>query len=99
MSSQFYDYLNNKLLNYFEDNAIKRGDRFFISFDEDEQVLDFYNSLKSIGNSRFSCYNFFYTHEMSTKGYETFAIELNDIKLVVSESVSIEDSFSNTFPY
>ena len=39
MSNQFYDYLSNKLLDYFEENKILNGERFFISLDEDEQVL------------------------------------------------------------
>ena len=61
MSNQFYDYLSNKLLDYFEENKILNGERFFISLDEDEQVLSFYNLGKShlskiLGISRPSLY-------------------------------------------
>lgn len=89
MSNQFYDYLSNKLLDYFEENKILNGERFFISLDEDEQVISFYNSLKKIGNSKLACSDFSYQHEKSNKKYDTFAIKINDINLVVSESLSI----------
>lgn len=93
MSSQFYDYLSTKLLNYFDENNLLRGDRFFISFNEDEHVEYFYESLKKIGSSEFSCSDFPYTHEVSGKKYVTFSIEINGIKLVVSESLSINDNY------
>ena len=96
MSNQFYDYLTNKLLSYFEKNAVKQGDRYFISFDEDDQVQDFSDSLERIGKIKLLHSSFPYAHEKSTKTYETFAIKLNDIKLVVSDSLHMEDSFSNT---
>ncbi|WP_295592626.1 DNA phosphorothioation-dependent restriction protein DptH [uncultured Methanobrevibacter sp.] len=89
MSNQFYDYLSNKLLDYFKENKILNGERFFISLDEDEQVLLFYNSLKKIGNTKLACSDFSYIHEKSNKRYDTFAIKINDINLVVSESLSI----------
>ena len=89
MSNQFYDYLSNKLLDYFEENKILNGERFFISLDEDEQVLSFYNSLKKIGNTKLACSDFSYVHEKSNKKYDTFSIKINDINLVVSESLSI----------
>ena len=46
MSNQFYDYLSSKLLNYFDENNLLRGDRFFISFNEDEHVEYFYEIVK-----------------------------------------------------
>ena len=95
MSNQFYDYLSNKLLNYFEENIL-RGERYFISFDEEEQVTYFYDTLEKIGNFKGSRSDFEFTHPKSTKKYETFAIEINDIKLVIAESLSIEDSYLNT---
>ena len=89
MSNQFYDYLSNKLLDYFEENKILNGERFFISLDEDEQVMSFYDSLKKIGNTKLACSDFSYTHEKSHKKYDTFAIRIGGINLVVSESLSI----------
>ena len=83
MSNQFYDYLSNKLLDYFEENKILNGERFFISLDEDEQVMSFYDSLKKIGNTKLACSDFSYTHEVSGKKYETFSIGINGIELVL----------------
>ena len=89
MSNQFYDYLSTKLLDYFDKNALKIGDKFFISFNEDDHVESFYESLRNIGKSEV----FSYVHEISGKKYETFFIEINGIKLVVSESLSINDNY------
>lgn len=89
MSNQFYEYMSNKLLDFFKENKISCGERFFISLDEKEQVLSFYNSLKKIGSSKFSCDDFSYIHEKSNKRYDTFAIKINDVNFVISESLSI----------
>ena len=51
MSNQFYDYLSNKLIDYFTENNLLKGDKFFIRFDEDEQVFLFYDSLRNVGKS------------------------------------------------
>ena len=93
MSNQFYDYLSNKLLNHFKENNILSGERFFISFDEDNQVLSFYSSLKKVGESNLSTSNFSFTHNISGKEYSTYAININGIKLVVSESLNVNVDF------
>lgn len=93
MSNQFYDYLSTKLLNYFDENNLLKGDRFFISFNEDEHVECLYESLKKIGKSKSTHSDFFYTHEVSGKKYKTYSIEINGIRLVVSESLSINDNY------
>lgn len=92
MSNQFYDYLSKKLLDYFEEKNIFSGDRFFISFDEYEQIISFYNSLKNVADSN-SCTDFSYVHDISGKEYDTYAININGVKLVISESVSINVDF------
>ena len=47
MSNKFYNYLSNKLKDFFKNNEIRRGDKFFIQFDEEYRVDDFYNTLKN----------------------------------------------------
>lgn len=46
MSDQFYNYLSSKLFDYFKSNPLVNGDRFYIQFDEDSQIVDFYNSIE-----------------------------------------------------
>ena len=35
MSNQFYNYLSDKLINFFNENSLNPGDRFFINFDNE----------------------------------------------------------------
>ncbi len=88
MSNQFYEYLSTKVLDYFEKNNLKTGDRFFISFNEDDYVESLYESFREFASADFS-----YTNERSGKKYQTFYIEINGVKLVVSESLSINDYY------
>ncbi|ADC46175.1 dnd system-associated protein 2 [Methanobrevibacter ruminantium M1] len=93
MLNQFYDYLSNKLLNYFDDTKILSGEKFFISFDEDDQIMSFYNSLRSIAETNFSCSEFIYVHTISGKEYNTYSININGVKFVISESLTINVDF------
>ena len=43
MSNQFYKYLSNKVVEYFESNEVKAGERYYIQLDEKDQVEKFYN--------------------------------------------------------
>ena len=89
MLNQFYKYLSNKLINYFESQNIREGDRFFLELDEDEEVTDFYNVLKEIGTTE----EFTYEHIKGSE-FETYSLIINEkLKIVVAESVSIEDDY------
>lgn len=89
MSSQFYDYLSNKLIDYFHENNLFEGEKFYIRFDEDEQVISFYESLKRVRKSTLYYDDFHYIHNVSGKEYETYSITIDDVKLVVAESLSV----------
>ena len=69
MSNQFYEYLSTKVLDYFEKNNLKTGDRFFISFNEDDYVESLYESFREFASADFS-----YTNERSGKKYQTYQI-------------------------
>lgn len=58
MSDQFYNYLSSKLFDYFKSNPLVNGDRFYIQFDEDSQIVDFYNSIKEYGENNSSLRDF-----------------------------------------
>ena len=38
MSNQFYEYLSKKLIDFFENEGILEGSKFFMLFDEKEQL-------------------------------------------------------------
>ena len=52
MSNQFYEYLSNKLIDFFENEGIVNGSTFFMLFDEKEQLSQFDNSLKEMGKHK-----------------------------------------------
>lgn len=87
MSDQFYDYLSEKLLEYFYKNNPIKGDRFYINFDEEDQVQLFYDSLEKIAINK--VLDFTYTHEISKKVFNTYYIDINGVKLVVANSLSV----------
>ena len=86
MSSQFYDYLTNKFVYFFNEHHLAPGDRFLINFDNENQVKNFYNSLKkeSTGNFEFS-----YGEEFNS--FNTFLIKFDDVELIVADSSVTSD--------
>lgn len=90
MSNKFYNYLSDKIKNFFKNSEIRHGDKFFIQFDEEYRVDDFYNTLK---NDLDNVEEFRYQHENSNVPFISFTTLLkNDIKVVVvnSNNVSVD---------
>lgn len=90
MSNKFYNYLSDKIKDFFEKDEICHGDKFFIQFDEEFRVDDFYNTLKDdLDNVE----EFKYQHKNSNVPFTTFSTLLkNDIKVVIvnSNKVSVD---------
>ncbi|WP_455644948.1 DNA phosphorothioation-dependent restriction protein DptH [Methanosphaera sp.] len=88
-NEEFYDYLSNKLIDYFkENNNISEGLGFYIHFDEKYQVEFLYNSLKKIANENRIYSEFKYTHKNSETPYNTYSIKINDVKLVIAAEIN-----------
>ena len=90
MSNKFYNYLSDKIKEFFKKSEIRQGDKFFIQFDEKYRVDDFYNTLK---NDLDNVEEFRYQHENSNVPFTTFTTLLkNGIKVVVvnSNKVSVD---------
>lgn len=80
MLNQFYKYLAENLINFFESNDLKSGDKFFINFEEQNQVSDFYNALKEkTPKNVFNPFKYRYSHKYPA--YNTFCIDFNQTKL------------------
>ena len=80
MSNQFYKYVSNKFLDYFTNNPPIHGNKFFINFDNGNQVNAF---LEAVKNGEVT--NFTYQYEDYNK-FETFKINFGDIDLIIADS-------------
>ena len=80
MLNQFYNYLSDKLINYLQAENLRGGERFYLQFDNHEQVQAFYDTLKEQDLS----HAFYYQHKQGTP-YETIAIKVSEeMKVVVA---------------
>lgn len=88
MSKQFYRYLSEKLIEFFDGNLKKSGERYYLQLDDYDQVREFYDVLKS--NKRTE--KFLYKHNKG-KIYETISIGVNGIKVVVASSIDTTSAY------
>lgn len=89
MSNQFYKYLSNKVVEYFESNEVKAGERYYIQLDEKDQVEKFYNELSQSENVN----KFSYRHKLGSE-YSTFSISLkDDVKVVVASTINVTPAY------
>lgn len=83
MSNAFYNYLSRKIINYFKNNNPKVGDKYYIQFENDEQVERLYDELRqNIISSPFT-----YEDAERFQKYETYELEFNDVQLIVANAV------------
>ena len=88
MSNQFYKYLSKRLLEFLEANLTKVGERYYLQLDEQSQVEEFYQILKNDNRTE----KFIYKHEKG-EVYETIAININGIKLVIASTVNTTSAY------
>ncbi len=84
MSSLFYDYISSKIITFFQTNAPKSGDKFYIQFDSDEQVECLFNELKEnvLANP------FSYVDNDRNQQYDTYELNFGDVQLIVCASIN-----------
>lgn len=73
MSNLFYDYLSEKLIDYFHEHEMEKGERYYFQLDSLEQVETFYYRLKAKGESipfhyRTPTNALYETYRLKTKG-------------------------------
>ncbi|WHY94710.1 DNA phosphorothioation-dependent restriction protein DptH [Neobacillus cucumis] len=83
MLNQFYKYLSEKLIKFFSGQSFNGGERFYLQFDEENQVEKFYHVLRETAKSE----DFQYQHEFGSP-YLTYAIRILDIKVVVAATIN-----------
>lgn len=80
MLNQFYNYLAIKLNGYFKNTS--PGERFYLQFDEADQVGKFYEALENLPETE----KFTYKHPQGTP-YETFMINHQGAGIVVAATI------------
>ena len=80
MLNQFYDYISDLLVDFFKNIDLKKGDRFYLQLDNEQEVLSLVNSMNNhiAGVNRFP-----FKHKLGEE-YETFYIPVGELKLVVA---------------
>lgn len=86
MLNQFYNYITELVIDYFKDNQLRSGDRFYLQLDKEEDVIGLLEELKN--NSEFNAEPFIYTHKYSDEPFETFSIDINGTKLVLASTLN-----------
>lgn len=96
----FYKYLANKINNYFS-TEIEPGSSYYLQFDKDEDVTNFYNVLKSLDNTSEYVNNYYQSFTINSKTGEKVLVAAASKELRVTESYlvnirnMIKDSYQN----
>lgn len=82
MLDQFYSYLTDKIIKYFRNNPLRPGDKFYIQFEEEEQVEKLYKGLQQ--NTLYS--SFKYRDLARKEVYDTYYLDFGYVKLIVAST-------------
>lgn len=82
MLDQFYSYLTDKIIKYFRNNSLKAGDKYYIQFEESEQVEKLYKGLQQ----NTLCCTFKYQDTERDEIYETYCLDFGKVKLIVAST-------------
>ncbi|ARF14010.1 DNA phosphorothioation-dependent restriction protein DptH [Sporosarcina ureae] len=80
MSNQYNKYIANIISSNLQE-TIQPGDRFFIRFEQDFDVIEMLNSFKEMKDAQ----DFTYHHSQGTE-YRTISISINGINLVIASN-------------
>ena len=80
MSNQFFKEIATIIIDFFKENRINKGDRYYLQLDTVDDVLQLVEALK---NNNTEIKPFKYKHERGDE-YKTFAITFDEIDLVVA---------------
>ena len=83
MSEQIYNYLTRKVIQYFKDNFIKAGDKFYIQFEKEEEVKELYDCLSKSELAE----DFVYVDTEHGETFKSFVLNFNGTGLLVAASI------------
>lgn len=84
MSEQFYNYLSEKIINFFKDNPLISGAKYNIQFETEEQVKNLYEALKDNTLRE----NYEYLNSDGSVKYKSYCLNFNGIKLIVASTAN-----------
>lgn len=95
MLKQFYNYLADSLIKFFESSAVlKAGDRYSLHLEKEESVSAFYHSLISYRPDATS--GFRYQHTMEAKAFASHQLTINGVELILATSEQATENYLTT---
>lgn len=83
MSNTFYNYLSEKIVKYFQLNKPGAGEKYYVQFENDEQVRELYSELEKNTVSR----KFLYEDKERQQRYETYELDFGTVQLVIAAAM------------
>ena len=77
-SNGFYNYIADIILDYLNNNSFRSGEKYSISFDDNDKVRKLYNSFKINEDVK----------EFKHKNYSTFYCNINGYKLIIAATIN-----------
>ena len=84
MLDQFYSYLSEKIVDFFNDNQLSSGAKFNIQFETEEEVRELYNTLRQVSTLTA---DFNYVDSNGVVKYRTYLLNFQGIKLIVAATI------------
>lgn len=82
MSDQFYSYLSEKIIQFFNYNPLSPGAKYNIQFEKKEQVENLYEALK-----KNNLYKGFEYRDKGQVKYNTYLLNFPTVKLIISATI------------
>lgn len=82
MSNQFYKYLSEKVVKFFQTNMPMAGDKFFVQFETNEQVYNLYSELEKNIIAR----EFVYIDNLREQKYTSYQLGFGLTELIIAAS-------------
>lgn len=83
MLEEFYSYLANKVVNYFNSIEVKNGDRFDIQFESEDEVRALYEQIRTVTATN----NFSYRATSDADEYNSYSFKISDIDVIVAATI------------
>lgn len=83
MSNQFYSYLSERIIEFFQQNPLASGSKYNIQFETEEQVRNLYENLKD--NILYREYE--YKDLNGDVKYKSYQLDFNGIGLIISSTM------------
>ncbi|WP_059104434.1 DNA phosphorothioation-dependent restriction protein DptH [Shouchella shacheensis] len=85
MSNQFYKFIRNLLIDFFRNNEITAGDRYYLQLDRSEEVESLVRELHEAIDPKAESFEYQHNHG-GDEPYRTFSLPFENTKLVVAHT-------------